>query len=93
MDQLPRDKVSRFLVDANELGRQHAGKRAKTAQSHAQTTLLSLCKAARGNGADTGADSTVSTSADTGAPGSPSTSLPAETSTEASLSDEGVVWL
>ena len=95
VEQLPRDKVSRFLVDANEPGRQRAGKRVKPAQPHAQTTLLSLCKAARGNGADTGADSTVSTSADTGAPGSPSSalSLPAETSTEASLSDEGLVWL
>ena len=91
VEQLPRDKVSRFLVDANEPGRQRAGKRVKTAQPHAQMTLLSLCKAARGD--DSGADSTASTGS--GAVSSPSSapSLPAENGTETSLSDEGVVWL
>ena len=89
IEQLPREKVSRLLVSANEPG-QRASKKAKSVPpAHTQTTLTSLFTAARSSGADSGADSAASTTA----PVSPAPSLPAEEAREGSRSDDSLVWL
>ena len=88
IEQLPREKVSRLLVSANEPG-QRASKKAKSVPpAHTQTTL-SLFTAARGSGAESGADSAASTTA----PVSPALSLPAEEAREGSRADDSLVWL
>ena len=77
IEQLPREKVSRLLVSANEPG-QRASKKAKSAPPvHTQTTLTSLAR---------------SSAASTTAPVSPALSLPAEEAREASRSDDSLVW-
>ena len=93
VQQLPREKVRRLLVAADEPG-QRASKRAKSvppaqgSPPHTQTTLTSMFTAARSSGADSGADSAASTTA----PVSPSSapSLPAEEAREGS--HDSLVW-
>ena len=94
--ELPRAKLDKLLAREEHASavRPPPVKRMRTTQSlpMKQTLLDGFKKPVAG--AD-GSDSVASTSADTGAPASPSSapSLPAETGTETSFSDEGILWL
>ena len=97
VQQLPREKVRRLLVAADEPG-QRASKRAKSippaqgSPPHTQTTLTSMFSVPRSNdSADSGAERAASATA----PVSPSSafSRPAGEANEATQSEDSLVWL